>query len=233
LYKSNKVANVSCWSVITEGGQYLRPEGGQASPAKSGQFKSANGGQYVRFFQYYLDEYTKTLSEISEIRNDKKNIYKIYYGAHLKDGVEGEVRYGGKEGNRNIIEIHFASKNKNPLINIGNFAHELKHISQYIKGDLGFILFKGKQISSMDTQESETEAGRRGELFSGNTMIGNQKFEKDFRPENFRLDDHYSKNPHESEVNQYLTIYLKLGYDLLYNKQKYEIFHSPIYNSHP
>ena len=94
-------------------------------------------------------EYSQALIEISEIKNDPHFIIEIYYGADLSENVSGKVDYGGLKDNRVVLKIYFETQIKNPLLNIGTFAHELKHVHQYLKGDLGFVINeKGEVIQS-------------------------------------------------------------------------------------
>ena len=163
-------------------------------------------------------EYSQALIEISEIKNDPHFIIEIYYGADLSENVSGKVDYGGLKDNRVVLKIYFETQIKNPLLNIGTFAHELKHVHQYVEGRLGFIINNdGKTVLSSNSKELETEAGKRGEFFSGSTITNNRSF-KMYDPSTFILPNAYKDYPSKTYPAQYPHYAKKHGYTSVFNK---------------
>ena len=164
-------------------------------------------------------EYSQALIEISEIKNDPHFIIEIYYGADLSENVSGKVDYGGLKDNSVVLKIYFETQIKNPLLNIGTFAHELKHVHQYLKGDLGFVINeKGEVIQSNISKKLEIEAGKRGEFFSGKTISNNKTFNMFYNPETFTLPDAYKKYLPVIDPKQLLNFAEKKGYTSIFNK---------------
>ena len=171
--------------------------------------------------QYHLSEYLKTKSEIADLRNDKDNIYKIIYGANLKENVNGQVVYGGEINGKNVIEIRFKTQIKNPMLNIRVFSHELKHAHQYFEGRLGWLLKNNKVEGTSNSIVLETEANMRGDLFAGPTMLVRKKFNKTFDPNKFVLDSYYEdkKYPYLTNKKEYEKYAFENGFEAIFNKR--------------
>ena len=149
-------------------------------------------------YETQYNEYTKILTEISTLEEDPNNIYKIKNGVNLGKDIQGEVSYGGKDGNKNVINISLASKCNNVNLIMEPLAHELKHTYQFYEGKLGFVIDdKGKQITASNSKHLEQEAFTRGAMFSGNSMLNNGKFRLDYdlNHRNYILPERYSKFP--------------------------------------
>ncbi|MDD2636052.1 MAG: hypothetical protein PHW82_11200, partial [Bacteroidales bacterium] len=177
-----------------------------------------NSDKY-KLLEIQYNEYAETISEISEIKNDPNIIIEIYYGSDLPENVGGEVMYGGKIGTKTVLEIHFETQIKNPLLNIGVFAHEFKHVHQYVEGRLGFIINNdGKTVLTSNSKELETEAGKRGEFFSGKTITNNRSFNMYYDPSTFILPSAYKDYAPKTYPAQFPHYAKKHGYTSVFNK---------------
>ena len=170
-----------------------------------------------------FEEYNKILGELNDLGNDPNNIYRITKGVDLGKNVQGKVSYGGKKDDLNIIQIDLASKDSNIAFYLDPLAHELKHAYQFFEGELGFALdANGKQVESSDSYNLEKEARHRGSLFSGNTMIYNNRFDlkHDMRKAPY-MDNHYDGYPNDNNIkNQYIGRWQKKGYQILFNSKQ-------------
>ena len=157
-------------------------------------------------YKAQYNEYTKILTEISTLEEDPNNIYKIQNGVNLGKDIQGEVSYGGKDGNKNVINISLASKHNNVNFMMESLAHELKHAYQFYEGRLGFVIDDdGKQITASNSKHLEQEAFTRGAMFSGNTMSNNSNFRLDYNlnHEKYKLPDTYSKLQPITNIREY------------------------------
>ena len=157
-------------------------------------------------YETQYNEYTKILTEISTLEEDSNNIYKIQNGVNLGKDIQGEVSYGGKDGNKNVINISLASKHNNVNFMMESLAHELKHAYQFYEGRLGFVIDDdGKQITASNSKHLEQEAFTRGAMFSGNTMSNNSNFRLDYNlnHEKYKLPDTYSKLQPITNIREY------------------------------
>ena len=154
-------------------------------------------------------EYSNILNEISDLRNDKNNLYKIKNGVRLGEGVQGLVSYGGTDGKRNIINISLSSKFDNVSMFMEPLAHEMKHAHQFFSGELGFVVRDGKQINSSNSKELEKSAFTRGAMFSGNTISNNRKFKLDYNldPNNYILPKGYDAYPDNTKIDNFIILY--------------------------
>src|SRR5574344_1630402 len=171
-------------------------------------------------------EYSNILNEIGDLRSDKKNLYTIKTGAEgLGENVQGVTRYGGSRNGMNLINIDLATKEENPVFFLSIIAHELKHAYQFYNGALGFVIENGKQISSSDSKMLEKEAFTRGNMFSGNTMLNNGRFNLNHNLDyiNYSLPnyDNYNKMPNGNEynINQYDNFYNRGKTKFIMNKK--------------
>ncbi len=173
-----------------------------------------------------MNEYNNVLNEISSLRNDKNNLYTIKSGVEgLGKDVNGKVSYGGNSNGMNLINIDLASKAENPAFFLSTIAHELKHAFQFYNQEFGFILTDGIQTSSSMSKELEKKAFVRGDMFSGNTMINNNKFNMNhnlnFEKYSLPNTPNYNRLPNENEynINQYNNAYNKGNYKFIMNKK--------------
>ncbi len=154
-------------------------------------------------------EYSNILDEISNLRNDKNNLYKIQNGINLGKGTNGLVSYGGNEDHMNIINISLSSKSDNINLFMGTLAHELKHVYQFYNGELGFVVQDGKQIASSNSKKLEKAAFVRGDMFSGATMLNNGSFKlnHNLNFDNYVLPNTYKKYPDVTNESEFRWAY--------------------------
>jgi RHS repeat-associated protein len=121
----------------------------------------------------HVTELGNALTEISALRADKDNFYKINFGdaRFSKDAgggyadAAGSLTYDGVNGKgQNIIGINMSGKYAGTT---GTMLHEFKHADQYRTGDLGFYVNgAGQQVSAGNSQELERAANYRGDVYS-------------------------------------------------------------------
>jgi len=127
-------------------------------------------------YQEQVNEYNKILGEISELRNDKDNIYTMNFGVNINS--DGEFKYAGQnESGQNVFNINIKQSSEILAWTFDEMAHELKHAYQYYEGMLGFAIDQnGNQYNTNNSKYLEVQAYFRGNLFRGNTMTHNNKF---------------------------------------------------------
>ncbi len=128
-------------------------------------------------YQKQVNEYNKILGEISELRNDKDNIYTMNFGVNINS--DGEFKYAGQnESGQNVFNINIKQSSEILAWTFDEMAHELKHAYQYYEGKLGFAIAQnGSQYNTNNSRDLEVQAKFRGDLFFGNTMTHNKTFE--------------------------------------------------------
>jgi len=127
-------------------------------------------------YQKQVNEYNKILGEISELRNDKDNIYTMNFGVNINS--DGEFKYAGQnESGQNVFNINIKQSSEILAWTFDEMAHELKHAYQYYEGKLGFAIAQnGSQYNTNNSRDLEVQAKFRGDLFFGNTMTHNKTF---------------------------------------------------------
>jgi hypothetical protein len=111
-----------------------------------------------------------------------------------------------------------AKEDSNPMFNMSTFAHEMKHAYQYFKGILGFAFDEnGKQIDTSDSKPLEREAGVRGSLYSGSTMLNNSRIgtHKNIYPSFYQLNSHYDNYQDATSTQKGWINYWKTIHDNL------------------
>jgi len=167
------------------------------------------------------EEYNNILSEIENLRKDKKNIYTVLKGVDLGEDA-GRFSYGGTylDGKRQMY-VSIADNATNVHLFMGTLAHELKHAYQYYNGEFGFVLKDGIQVSSSDSKYLERQANNRGDMFSGRTKLNNDSFRLDYnlKWESYELDKAYNKYPETTNIFEYSAYCRKYNLKFIYNEK--------------
>jgi RHS repeat-associated protein len=121
----------------------------------------------------HATELSNALTEISALRADQNNMYKINFGGSdfKKEAgggysdAAGSLTYGGvNENGQNVVNINIKEKYAGTT---GIMLHEFKHADQYRMGNLGFYIDKaGNQVDVSNNREIEKQANYRGDVYS-------------------------------------------------------------------
>ena len=111
--------------------------------------------------------------KFKELDEDQTTTYRFFYEKKYDTG--GNTTYGGKDGDRDVININF-SKGHSRRAEDGCLLEETFHAYQFLHGDYGFLLDNDGNFHSMIAFDISDEVGAK--LFAAQNCVFKTGYER-------------------------------------------------------